>query len=350
MFRGIRALFSGARGNEADLGKLIRRSFRNNNEKIAKLEARIDELVSGLDRAERARGTASQLAPEAVSQSSAVREYYMRGIENWLGEGVPWYTRGAREWCEANLTDQDEVLEYGGGKSTVFFARKCKSVLTVEASPYWTTWLMMYFFDKPDLMKRVRLHYVPAEWNPSFKSGRKKYWTENFKSLDLKDVRSLEHDLIFPIHSGKNIVVFDGSLRGPVMVYQLSKIDLSSVDAIIVDNTELPFNFQVLDLLVSDRFERLDFAAGPRDDVPKNQNGKHITTVLVAKDRLARSKPNTVDVPLASGDDWASHLIRPPFAVDELTARINTITDAVREAGDPTFSPRLTRRIPAADG
>lgn len=54
----------------------------------------------------------------------------------------PWLTHGALDEIVAlpNLGGTD-VLEWGGGFSTLWWALECRSVVTVESNPVWCDWL-----------------------------------------------------------------------------------------------------------------------------------------------------------------------------------------------------------------
>lgn len=51
--------------------------------------------------------------------------------------GYPWLTYGAIMSLEQIATLELNVLEFGGGGSTVFFSRRCKSVKTYESDREW---------------------------------------------------------------------------------------------------------------------------------------------------------------------------------------------------------------------
>ena len=122
-------------------------------------------------------------------------ESYIRKRKPWLASGAPWMTKGCTAWLEANLAPMDRVLEYGGGKSTLWWASRVGRVTCVEASPNWTLWILMYAYTRPELLKKLRFFFCPAEWNPSFPKGVKGYWKKHFATLTDKDVVDLESDL-----------------------------------------------------------------------------------------------------------------------------------------------------------
>lgn len=299
---------------------------------------RIEELASRLDTAVAATRARPKLVPYSSSRW-ATEVYPSQRVRGWLAEETPWYTLGAQEWLRNNLGPDDRVLEYGGGKSTLFFARRAGQVTTVEASPSWALWLMMYLYDHPDLMKKTRMLFVPCEWNPDYETGRKAYWTRNGDTLEAEDVMRLQRDLITADASNCNIVAFDGSLRGPVMLYRASKSDFEAFEMVIVDNTESPETWELAERLFAGRLKRIDFVAGPNDRPVAIQRGRHITTIFAKEERLARAVANRNDPPLAEGGEIGPHLLGERLQEDEFEAYFEGLTRAVRSAVDPSFVP-----------
>jgi hypothetical protein len=51
--------------------------------------------------------------------------------------GLPWISFGALKFLNTFLRPEHEVFEYGGGGSTLYFARRTNRVLTLENHPEW---------------------------------------------------------------------------------------------------------------------------------------------------------------------------------------------------------------------
>lgn len=90
--------------------------------------------------------------------------------ESTLSLGLPWITYDAIEFLKKTCNKDMRVFEWGSGGSTLFFASKCKEVVTVEHDPYWLKSLREKI-DNSDL-KNVIL--IEAEGEP----------TDNFNLLD----------------------------------------------------------------------------------------------------------------------------------------------------------------------
>jgi SAM-dependent methyltransferase len=54
-----------------------------------------------------------------------------------LDLGLPWFSYAAIDFLEEFLQPQMTVCEYGSGGSTMFFARRTKSVFSIEDNPKW---------------------------------------------------------------------------------------------------------------------------------------------------------------------------------------------------------------------
>lgn len=62
---------------------------------------------------------------------------YWQGGLHMLESGHPWLTPGAVQYLVNHLQRSFTVLEIGAGGSTVFFARRCQSVLSLESDEMW---------------------------------------------------------------------------------------------------------------------------------------------------------------------------------------------------------------------
>jgi SAM-dependent methyltransferase len=72
----------------------------------------------------------------AVRHQRAWRRSLQPG-RNPLDDELPWISFPAIDLLERRLSPQTRVFEYGAGGSTVFFARRAKSVISVEHDPAW---------------------------------------------------------------------------------------------------------------------------------------------------------------------------------------------------------------------
>ncbi|MCC5848098.1 MAG: class I SAM-dependent methyltransferase [Verrucomicrobia bacterium] len=80
---------------------------------------------------------------------------------------LPWLTEGANEILIRHITPEDRVLEFGCGGSTLFFARHCQRVVSIEHNSDWHRLIANQLLDanlepKVDLRLRPRESYAEA--------------------------------------------------------------------------------------------------------------------------------------------------------------------------------------------
>lgn len=78
-----------------------------------------------------------------INFKTLAKEYnQLESIKKWScinkeGNPIPWYTYPAIEYL-SNLDFSDKtVLEWGGGNSSLFWAKRCKKLVTIESNPEW---------------------------------------------------------------------------------------------------------------------------------------------------------------------------------------------------------------------
>jgi hypothetical protein len=216
------------------------------------------------------------------SQTELIFKRYEKQHKLWFKNAIPWYTLDSVNWLKNNIQPSFTVLELGAGKSTIWWLQNVDSLHTVEASPDWMLYVILELYDKPELMKKINLYFYPTDWNPYSSPTSKPYWNNNIDLLDANTILNMEKEYLHIIpNKDFDVIIFDGSIRDLTMLYVCNKFDLSDVKMVVVDNTEKAFCSIISDELLPEYFIRLDFVAGERDDIPKHQNGKHITSVFV---------------------------------------------------------------------
>src|SRR5687768_3902128 len=64
---------------------------------------------------------------------SRIKEWTYRQMNPWF----PWITRESIEFLELWLSKNDSGVEFGSGRSTVWFAKRCKQLTSVEDNSEW---------------------------------------------------------------------------------------------------------------------------------------------------------------------------------------------------------------------
>ncbi len=56
---------------------------------------------------------------------------------NKARETYPWFTRPCLEWLNTIDLSDKNILEFGSGDSTLWFAKRCKQIVSIEAKEEW---------------------------------------------------------------------------------------------------------------------------------------------------------------------------------------------------------------------
>lgn len=191
----------------------------------------------------------------------------------------PWLTSGSIDFIEKKINCEDTVLEFGGGWSSIWWAKKCKFTLTVEANHEWAAKIILEFANHPAALAKWSLKFVPSDWNPTA-SFPKRYWKNNFHHLTEETISSMTERYL-SIDFNPSIIVIDGSIRH----LNIEKVDEylksnSTVRMLVIDNTEvlLPYTLEKFE-----NFERHDFHESDLSLIPSHQNGKWCTSVWLKK-------------------------------------------------------------------
>ncbi len=246
--------------------------------------------------------------------------------------GTPWLTSDAVAWLDRNISPADTVAEVGGGRSTPWWASRTEAVFTVETSPTWATMLLLHLYSKPNLLGKVRLWHVPADWHPSWQEGRSEYWRDYSSVLNRSTIDRLERDYLHTITRipSTTVLVIDGSLRCHVMVL-LDELDLlDRYEIIVVDNTESRFHSMYLDATKMSSFRRLDFVTGQLRQFEDEPERRHVTSIFVRNDRHTK----TVAVPTERPVDWTATDLADHqdfFPDDDARAGVAAYADSLRK-------------------
>ena len=108
----------------------------------------------------------AQWTPECWSPTY-FRDRFLSVLYQQLHPRAPWLNRHANRRILPILTPTHHILEFGGGRSTRYFARHCAHVTTIEHDPDWhqqiKTWLQKdQTYPKVDLRLVPPPHYAHA--------------------------------------------------------------------------------------------------------------------------------------------------------------------------------------------
>ena len=94
-----------------------------------------------------------------ASRNGHIRSSFRRKAMDRNGAAIPWYTYPAIfQLDHVNFVDRD-VLEFGGGQSTIWWAQRAKSVLCFDSDPDWCERI------RPILPSNAKMKLVAKEKN-----------------------------------------------------------------------------------------------------------------------------------------------------------------------------------------
>jgi len=171
-----------------------------------------------------------------------------RQAVNLEGEPIPWLTYPFIDFIQDRLNKDLSIFEFGAGNSSIYFAKKSKSVISVEHSPEWYKIIKSndkYKYENLD----IRLVEIPDEMK------EKGYHTMAFTNTENEYVYSLKN-------TGKkyNVVVVDGLFRNSCIMHSLDSLTDDGI--IFLDNTSKHYTDALrsgTDFLKNNGFRRLDF-------------------------------------------------------------------------------------------
>lgn len=136
----------------------------------------------------------------------------------------PWLTADAVHILEELLRPSDKVLEYGAGRSTTWFAKRARQVVSVEHSREWYEWVSAEIAKQQ--LKNVKLIHVPLTgadiddpqtWS-RYVSGLRRWGPHSF-----------------------DVILIDGLFRDQCALFSIDR--LRSGGILVIDNANwyLPF-------------------------------------------------------------------------------------------------------------
>lgn len=114
-------------------------------------------------------GTLTQKVGRIVCDFALHPSYVSRYVTKSIMPGqtpldmeIPWFSYSAIDFLDNYLTQSMSVCEYGSGGSTVFFARRTKSVFSIEDNAQWFTKVQGCLEEKG--LTNATVNYVPYDF------------------------------------------------------------------------------------------------------------------------------------------------------------------------------------------
>lgn len=186
--------------------------------------------------AHRVRGFAKGIGLLDVAERSKNRKvFWLRSLLSIYDSAdmakldVPWWAFSAIDFVEARIKERKgrlRVFEYGSGASTIWLARRCTEVITVEHDIGFTEVMRPLFSKYPNI--RLEIHPPEVPTRLKFSGSRRKGYT-NY-SFD-RYVESID------AHSGDfDMIIIDG--RSRIHCLEKAKDRLDENGFIIFDNSD----------------------------------------------------------------------------------------------------------------
>jgi hypothetical protein len=194
-------------------------------------------------------------------------------------EPKPWFTKKSIEFISNNMDNTYTVIEFGGGLSSIWWAKKSKFTLTVEANYEWAAKLLLEFSKYPEAFAKWQLKFVASDWNPTI-DYPKNYWKKNYNILTEKLISDMSERYL-SIDFDPNIIVIDGSIR-PANIQKVNNYleSNTSVKMIVIDNMESLGKYTIN---MFNEFNQYNFVEDDLTLIPEHQNGKWCTSVWLRK-------------------------------------------------------------------
>ena len=176
----------------------------------------------------------------------------------------PWITFKAIDFLDSNLKSTDKVFEYGGGGSTLFFAKRVADIVTVEHNEEWFKILSETIAQKN--IKGWKGNFVlPVKGDlvvpPDFANP------EHYSADDVPSYGYNYKDYVSVIDAYADdyfdCVIVDGRSRPACIKHSISKIKKGGF--LVLDNSDRKYYLTQTESLLADKFDKIigDFGPSP---------------------------------------------------------------------------------------
>lgn len=181
----------------------------------------------------------------------------LKAREFSLNNQFPWIVYEAIEWLESFLTKEMQIFEWGSGGSTVFFAKRVQSVVTIEHDPEWYS--TMFNQLQQSNIRNVQLLLRPPE---EFEAGDEAYTSTDEACKELSFRGYAEAIDRYPDRFF-DLVLVDGRARKACMRHAFIKIRPGGY--LLLDDSERP-DYQSEKAFLSDWGIQEFYGPGPYND------------------------------------------------------------------------------------
>ena len=182
-----------------------------------------------------------------------------------MSQAIPWLTIWTIDFLEDYLKSDMRVFEYGGGGSTIFFAKRVEQLVTIEHDREWYNMLINYM-EKHKIVN-CNIHYMPAE--NTVTDGLNPSDPEHYFSGDPRFVQNVFNAYASSIDKFPDnyfdLILIDGRARPSCMKHGITKVKRNGL--LILDNADRP-HYQAILRTVPGNFRLVSDHFGPTPNAP----------------------------------------------------------------------------------
>ena len=178
----------------------------------------------------------------------------LSGGRNSVSEEMVWLTYPVIDFLKKNLNKEMKVFEYGGGGSTLFFAKRVGELITVEHDEQWFQRLSEILNEKKiahwkgKFISPEATNIIGSAADPSLYLSS----DENSKKLSFKNYATAIDE--YP-SAYFDLVLIDGRARPSCLYHSIPKVKKGGF--LILDNSERKHYHELLDHLIDKEFEKV---------------------------------------------------------------------------------------------
>lgn len=181
------------------------------------------------------------------------------GRKDLVQEKVPWLVFSFTRWLSSRIDSRMDIFEWGSGGSTLFFAEKAKSIISVEYNSNWAEKIKNQAFREK--YNNVSLIFMPPD---NFREGGYggnqdvEVYSPESKSLFIGKIfiEYAKTILNYP-DSSFDIILVDGEARKGCLIHSMPKIKKGGM--IILDDSECAIYKEVIEMFKSPEWKVLSF-------------------------------------------------------------------------------------------
>jgi hypothetical protein len=161
--------------------------------------------------------------------------YYQRNTDVFQN-AMPWVTFSAIEFLENYLKKDMKVFEFGGGGSTLFFARKTKELVTVEHDPEWFSALTDQMKSRTNVIWKSYLVVPEPSAAGKLDASNPTHYSSDGVQYSNKTFRAYASVIDQFPDDYFDLVVVDGRSRPSCIMHSLKKVKPGGL--LLIDNAD----------------------------------------------------------------------------------------------------------------